>query len=210
MASALWSPLYFWVSFFFILLQHSSLRSVRFGAGTTVEAVDDSTWQNNSWFNHMPNIKLCCVVAFSHVWFFVTLWIVALQAPLSMGFSRQESWSGLAFPPPGDIPKLRIELLSPALAGGFFYYCSTWEAVTITKPTSSKHPKSLSAVLLPWLCPIAGGLSASSFLPSLFIFLSTLFWWSSVYHFFKDSALCIIPKKSLSSLRSQTLFLSKV
>ena len=35
---------------------------------------------------------------------FVTLWSVARQAPLSMGFSRQECWSGLPFPPPGDLP----------------------------------------------------------------------------------------------------------
>ena len=38
-----------------------------------------------------------------------TLWTVARQAPLSMRFSRQESWSGLPFPPPGDLPDLRIE-----------------------------------------------------------------------------------------------------
>ena len=48
---------------------------------------------------------LCSVLSlFSHVQFFVTPWTVALQAPLSMGFSRQEYWSGLPFPPPGDLP----------------------------------------------------------------------------------------------------------
>ena len=60
---------------------------------------------------------------FSHVRFFVTLWTVALQAPLSMEFSRQESWSGLPCPPPGDLPDPGIKpmsLKSPALAGGFF------------------------------------------------------------------------------------------
>ena len=40
----------------------------------------------------------------SHVQFFVTLWTVACQAPLSMGFSRQEYWNGLPFPPPWDLP----------------------------------------------------------------------------------------------------------
>ena len=40
----------------------------------------------------------------SHIQLFVTPWTVALQAPLSMGFSRQEYWSGLPFPPPGDLP----------------------------------------------------------------------------------------------------------
>ena len=45
---------------------------------------------------------------------------VAHQAPLSMGFSRQEYWSGLSFPPPGDLPDPGIEPVSSALAGGFF------------------------------------------------------------------------------------------
>ena len=61
---------------------------------------------------------------FSHVQLFVTLWTVAHWAPLSMGFSRQEYWSGLPCPPPGDLPDPEIEptsLTSPALAGGFFY-----------------------------------------------------------------------------------------
>ena len=47
-------------------------------------------------------------------------WAVAHQAPLSMGFSRQECWTGLPFPPPGDLLYPGIELASPALAGGFF------------------------------------------------------------------------------------------
>ena len=42
-------------------------------------------------------------------------WTVARQAPLSMGFSRQEYWSGLPFPSPGDLPNLGIEPRSPAL-----------------------------------------------------------------------------------------------
>ena len=46
---------------------------------------------------------------------FVTLWTVAHHASLSMGFSRQESWSGLPFPPPGNLPDPRIEPVSPAL-----------------------------------------------------------------------------------------------
>ena len=51
---------------------------------------------------------------------FVTPWTAALQAPLCMGFSRQEYWSGLPFPSPGDLPDLGVEPRSPALAGGFF------------------------------------------------------------------------------------------
>ena len=52
-----------------------------------------------------------------------SIWTVAHQAPLSMGFSRQEYWSGLPFPPPGDLPDPEIEPTSPAspaLAWGFF------------------------------------------------------------------------------------------
>ena len=47
-------------------------------------------------------------------------WTVAHQAPLSMGFSRQEYWSGLPFPSPGDLPQKGIKPMSPALAGRFF------------------------------------------------------------------------------------------
>ena len=52
-----------------------------------------------------------------------TPWTVACQAPLSMGFPRPEDWSGLPFPPPGNLPDPGIELMSPVLpelAGGFF------------------------------------------------------------------------------------------
>ena len=50
----------------------------------------------------------------------VTAWTVAHQSPLSMEFSRQENWSKLLFPSPGDLPDSGIEPASPALAGGFF------------------------------------------------------------------------------------------
>ena len=51
---------------------------------------------------------------------FATPWTVAHQAPLSVGFPRQEYWSGLPFPSPGDLSNPRIKPESPALAGGFF------------------------------------------------------------------------------------------
>ena len=51
-----------------------------------------------------------------------TLWTVICQAPLSMGFPRQEYWSGLPFPSPGHLPNPGIKLASPALAGGFFFF----------------------------------------------------------------------------------------
>ena len=55
------------------------------------------------------------VKSLSRVQLFATPWTVAYQAPLSTGFSRQEYWSGLPFPSPGDLPNPRIELRSPAL-----------------------------------------------------------------------------------------------
>ena len=60
---------------------------------------------------------------FSHVQLFETPWTVAHQAPLSMGFSRQEHWSGLPFHTPGYLTEPGVELtslVSPALADGFF------------------------------------------------------------------------------------------
>ena len=62
----------------------------------------------------------CLLSHFSRVQLFVTLWTVAHQASLSIGFSRQGHWNGLPFPPPEDLPNPGIEpvsLKSPALAG---------------------------------------------------------------------------------------------
>ena len=53
----------------------------------------------------------------SHIQLFVILWTVARQAPLSMGFPRQEYWNGLPFPFPGDHPNPGIKLVYPALTG---------------------------------------------------------------------------------------------
>ena len=50
-----------------------------------------------------------CVCVLSHVQLFVTLWTVVDQAPLSVGFSRQESWNGLPFPTPGDLADPEME-----------------------------------------------------------------------------------------------------
>ena len=67
---------------------------------------------------------------------------VACQAPLSMGFSRQQYWSGLSFLPPEDFPIPGIEpesLSSPTLAGGFFTTCDTWEEPKKMYTGSSNH-----------------------------------------------------------------------
>ena len=60
---------------------------------------------------------------------FATLWTVAHQAPLSLGFPRQEYWSGLPLLPPGDLPDPGIEPVSPALADRLFTTEPTREAL---------------------------------------------------------------------------------
>ena len=68
-------------------------------------------------------IYYTCAQSLSLVWLLVTPWSVAHQAPLSLEFSRQECWSGLSFPSPGDLSDPAMEptsLVSPELAGGFF------------------------------------------------------------------------------------------
>ena len=76
----------------------------------------------------------------SCVQLFATLCTIAHQAPQSMGFSRQEYWSGLLFPTTGDVPNPGIEPAFPALAGGFFTTSTTWEA-----PLLHKLPQGLAA-----------------------------------------------------------------
>ena len=68
------------------------------------------------------------IYVLSCVRFFVAPWTIACQVPLSMEFSREEYWSVLPFPPPGDLPDPGLEptsLVSPALAGRFFYHWTT-------------------------------------------------------------------------------------
>ena len=82
-----------------------------------------------------------CASCFSHVWLFGTLWIIAHQAPLSVGFSRQEYWSGLSCPPPEDLLDPGMEprsLDSPVLAGGFFTTSTTWKAHMVQNDHQSK------------------------------------------------------------------------
>ena len=74
-----------------------------------------------------------CVL--SCVQLFATPWTVACQDPLSVGFSRQEYWSGLPCSVPGDLPDsgtAPTSPVSPALAGGFFAAPTTWEVPNIT------------------------------------------------------------------------------
>ena len=83
-------------------------------------------WESLSIF---PSCE-CMLTHFSRVHLFVTPWPVARQAALSMGFSRQEYWSGLPSPPAENLPDPETEpvsLTSPALAGMFFTTSATWE-----------------------------------------------------------------------------------
>ena len=75
-----------------------------------------SLWETVAW-----RTRVCALSRFSYVWLCVTLWTRAHQAPLSMGFSRQEYWSGLLCHLPGDLPEPGLELTSltsPALQVG--------------------------------------------------------------------------------------------
>jgi len=63
-----------------------------------------------------------CSAAQSSVTLFINPWTVTRQAPLSMGFPRQEYWSGLSFPPPKVcIPRLYFDLMTDCLLQGFFH-----------------------------------------------------------------------------------------
>ena len=79
----------------------------------------------------------------SHVQPFATLWTVARQASLSMGFSRQEYCSGKLFPSPGDLPDPGIKSVSPALAGEFFTTRATWEARPRRAKALNEHTEDL-------------------------------------------------------------------
>ena len=102
-----------------------------------------------------------CVCVLSHVQLFVTPCIVAHQAPLSMELSRQEYWSGLAFPTPGDLPDPGIKPGCPAfsaLAGRFFTISATWEAphifIVLHKIFSSVQFSSVAQSCLPICDPM--------------------------------------------------------
>ena len=69
----------------------------------------------------------------SRVRFFATPWTVAYQAPLSMGFSRQEYWSGLPFPSPGDLPNPGIEPRSPACKHILYLLSHQGKFITVTQ-----------------------------------------------------------------------------
>ena len=98
---------------------------------------------NNCQWNHSPKF----LSFFFNCSAYAQSWTVAHQAPLSMGFSRQEYWSGWSFPSPGNFPNPEIEPRSPTLQE-ILYHSATWEAPTY----------------------------ATSFLISLFMYILHFFW----------------------------------
>ena len=96
-------------------------------------------WSSQNLQDWCVCVCVCVLSGFSCVQDHMTLWTADCQVSLSIGFSRQEYWSGLPCPPPGDLPNLGIELASvtsPALAGMFFTTRTTWEV-----PSLVGHPK---------------------------------------------------------------------
>ena len=83
-------------------------------------------------------IDLCCAVLSCSAQLFVNPWTVIHQAPLSMGFSRPEYFSGLPCPPPGNLPNPGIKpmsITSPPLTGRLFTTSPTWDAPFLLQPS---------------------------------------------------------------------------
>ena len=123
----------------------------------------------------VPNSRFALLYSYTlrRVWLCVTPWIVAHQAPLSVGFSRQEHWSGLPCLPPGDLPHPEAEPRSPALAGGFLTIWAT-RAVHIGYMFNREHFVSAnpSFIIYPWLSSPLVTISLFSMSVSLFLSVS--------------------------------------
>ena len=97
----------------FLHTDHESVNSVESHSETCIFIVKDRRIFNQILAYYA--LSVCVLSHFSPVLLCVTPWTVARQAPLSMGFSRQEYWSGFPCPPPGDLPHPEIKPVSPAL-----------------------------------------------------------------------------------------------
>ena len=85
---------------------------------------------------------------------FATPWTVAYQVPLSMGFPRWEYWSGLPFPPPGDLPNPGIKLEAPALASGFSTTEPCGKPIIMSIKKESKVAQSCPTLCNPMDCSL--------------------------------------------------------
>ena len=93
---------------------------------------------------YKSQLRTCVLICLSHVQLFATLWTVAHHAPLSVGFSRHEYWSGLPFPFPGDLPEPGIKatpLMSPALAGSSLLLAPPGKSLKATQWSKEKAAK---------------------------------------------------------------------
>ena len=115
---------------------HLAQNQAQHGTDNSWESPHNISFENTVLTQERGDICiLMCVHAFVLITSimsdsFAILWTVAHQAPLSMGFSRQEHWNGLPCPPPGDLPNSEIEptsYMSPALSDGFFTTSAAWE-----------------------------------------------------------------------------------
>ena len=88
-------------------------------------------------YTHSSVLLLSCAQLFAMVW------TVALQAPLSMGFFRQEYWSGLPFPPLGDLPDPGIEPATPVFPA---FQVDSLPTEPSRKPSEDTHPKSTTSL----------------------------------------------------------------
>ena len=113
------------ISIFILASQHTASLGCYFLTHRNCEMIINNCEMTGGFKRFM------CVHAqlLSCVWLSVTPWTVAHEAPLSMGFPRQEHWSRVPFPLPGDLPDLGIECTSPALAAGLFTTWATWETL---------------------------------------------------------------------------------
>ena len=104
----------------------------------------------NNIFFFLPISSDFVLSCFSCIWLFVTLWTVAHQAPLSIGFSRQEYWGGLPFLLQGPSwPRIEpASPMSPAFAVRFFTANTTWESHLVTLV---RHKQRYWANCIPWL-----------------------------------------------------------
>ena len=114
-----------------------SFASPEAGGSVFLESCGISSWQGLL----CKEMHACMLSCFSRVQLCATLWTVVHQALLSVGFSRQEYWSGQQCPSPGDLPEPGTEpesLLSPAWAGVFLITSATWEAQICKEIHNSK------------------------------------------------------------------------
>ena len=122
------------------LLRLTEWQLVKAGVHTWTQplASEPLNWRVSSLWPLLSILSIfgavCCVKSLSRVRLFTALWTVAQQAPLFMGFSRKEHWSGLTCPSPGYIPDPGFKsasVMSSALVGGFFTTNATWEALLV-------------------------------------------------------------------------------